>query len=317
MVKKIEILNRFLYGFSAVILLTTTQSFGQNYDTVDPYGYSLSDWSSTQVKPSVEAYVAPDVWEPIGPMGVPAVSLAVSELDPDLIYLGGIAGLYKTTDGGTHWQIADIQSLNHRVNSIALNPLNNQIVYAWYRKNLMDSASYHLMKTTDGGTTWTVLLNRPGSNISNNSQVILDKQNPLNIYATCDSIFKTTDGGNTWATVGNFSDINAFAVYPQDADILYANATKPQHKYYASTDGGNSWVSYTASISLNALQFSVNDPSVLYAGNGSVLNGRFMRSINGGVSWIPDTASLGRSKSVRFIALYPVHPNRMYIGGGV
>ena len=119
-----------------------------------------------------------------------------------------------------------------------------------------------LYKTTDGGTTWNLILN-----ISENtgvSDVLQDPRDPDTLYAIAyqrrrhvwtlinggpeSAIHKSTDGGKTWRKItrglpGVDLGRIALAISPIDPDVVYAlvEAAEDQSGFYRSTDRGETW----------------------------------------------------------------------------
>src|SRR5579864_7671344 len=81
--------------------------------------------------------------------GVGAVAVAPSH--PDTVYAGASgagssAGLYRSLDGGGHWDQVALKG--HAVSSIAIDPHNPDLVIA-------AAGDTGVMRTSDGGKTWT------------------------------------------------------------------------------------------------------------------------------------------------------------------
>jgi len=126
-------------------------------------------------------------------------------------------GLYKSTDAGKTWERVGLERSEH-IGMIALDPRDSDVVYVAAQGPLFaPGGDRGLFKTTDGGKTWTNLLQ-----ISENTgvnEVILDPASPDIVYATTyqrrrhvgqlvgggpeSAIYKSTDGGATWKELTN------------------------------------------------------------------------------------------------------------------
>ena len=194
-------------------------------------------------------------------------ALAVAPSRPDTIYLGAAgagpsAGLYRSTDGGGHWDQVALQG--HTINSIVINPHNPDVVMA-------AAGDSGILRTADGGRNWksTLLDAQVGA-----VWLVFDPDESSNVYAgtrpksqtgrgggggrgappvttpaTDSQIFRSRDGGVTWAKTapdglpgGNFGTI-ALAVAP---------GTRGQRVYdyvaqgmFRSDDGGDHWTRAT------------------------------------------------------------------------
>jgi len=116
-----------------------------------------------------------------------------------------------------------------------------------------------LWKTTNGGRTWTSLMD----NIVTSSvgDIGLAPSDPNIVYVGMgepngrqsssigDGVYKTTDGGQTWTHLGlaDTQTIGRIAVHPKDPNIVFVAATghlfgpNEERGLYKSIDGGKTW----------------------------------------------------------------------------
>ena len=92
------------------------------------------------------------VSDPVRLTGIGAVAVAASR--PETVYVGAsgtgaMAGLYRSTDGGGHWDQVALQG--HAVASIVIDPRNADLVMA-------AAGDSGVMRTEDGGKTWQTVL---------------------------------------------------------------------------------------------------------------------------------------------------------------
>src|SRR5215467_631581 len=102
---------------------------------------------------------------PVGSMG----SIAVADSDPNVIYVGtgsdGVRsnvstgrGVYKTTDGGEHWQFIGLYDAG-QIGAVRIHPTNPNIVWVAAIGNAFKPNDERgVFKTTDGGKTWKKVL---------------------------------------------------------------------------------------------------------------------------------------------------------------
>src|SRR5689334_20223166 len=87
--------------------------------------------------------------------------IAGAEKDPMIIYIGfATGGLWKSTDGGNHWQPQLDNQENNSIGAIAIAPSDPNIVYVGTGEaNNRQSSSIGngMWGTTDGGKTWNHL----------------------------------------------------------------------------------------------------------------------------------------------------------------
>ncbi|HLK48756.1 MAG TPA: SBBP repeat-containing protein [Bryobacteraceae bacterium] len=194
----------------------------------------------------------------------------------------GYAMLFKTGDGGNHWQGFASGLPQDLAGFIRVDPTNPQVLYASFTYN--DS----LYKSTDGGSHW--------SNISGGLPVrtlptvlVVDPHAPQTIYLgtgndTLQSIaiYKSTDGGTNWTPSATGISGNNFlsdlALDPNSSGTLYAATSTGVLK---SVDGAASWNPTGLAVRAFRIVLDPSQPGALYAGTGNGL----MKSTDGGVTW--------------------------------
>lgn len=206
------------------------------------------------------------------------------------------------------------------------------------------AASGGLWRTTDGGTTWTSLLDRVGS--QSVGAIALDPTDPNVIWAGtgedsnwCEEYFgigllRTTDGGATWETrngapgadIGNLSAFASVLVDPRNRNRLvvggsYADCVNGNYVWgglYTSTDAGATWTARLPGAGIHDIERSRQNPDVLWA---TAENAGLYKSTDGGDHWSLQTASgllsgnIGRSE----VAISPLNDNyvfALFSGGG-
>jgi photosystem II stability/assembly factor-like uncharacterized protein len=200
---------------------------------------------------------------------VAAVAGVVS--DPSVYYAGAASGgIWKTTDGGVHWQpIFDDQPVQS-IGALAVAPSDPNVVWAgtgeaWIRSHI--SIGNGIYKSTDAGKTWQ----HQGLNSTGRiARVVVHPANPDVVYVAAlghsygpqpeRGIYRTTDGGKTWERV-LFVDENTGAsdvvMDPTNPRILFAGMWQLEiHTWgresgglgsgiYTSRDGGTTWKKLT------------------------------------------------------------------------
>ncbi|MHC4944312.1 MAG: WD40/YVTN/BNR-like repeat-containing protein [Planctomycetota bacterium] len=171
-------------------------------------------------------------------------------------------GVYKSIDGGKRWKKVGLENSEH-IGKILVDPRDSDVVYVAAQGPLWaPGGDRGLYKTTDGGKTWTCILE-----ISENtgvSDIAFDPRDPDILYATSyqrrrhvwtlinggpeSGVHKTMDGGATWTQLkkglpkGDVGRI-AIAVSPQKPDVVYAlvEASVEGRGFYRSIDAGSNW----------------------------------------------------------------------------
>ena len=177
--------------------------------------------------------------------------IKVDPANADIVYVADGANLYKSTDGGTVWNLH--WASTHTIEQLYINTSNTQLIYAATRGGVY--------KTENAGQTWSSIFTgyiydieaKPGSNDVLYISV-------LNDAAKRPEIFKTTNSGTSWQLkdTGFYvpSDLTASTVYgckigvtPADPDRVYAGiiATGKEGDngwigIYHSTNGADNWI---------------------------------------------------------------------------
>ncbi len=206
-------------------------------------------------------------WNSIGPgnIGGRIRSVLVRPSNSNTIIIGAVAGgVWKTTNGGTSWT-PEMDNYNPIAISTMAN--NGDTVYAgtgeaWGNVDAVYGGGIY--KSTDFGTTWTLLPSTTGSNISsfrNVLKIAIDPSN--NIYAVTKEynykdgagtyglsggLYKSSDGGATWVSINSTSFstnyFNPCDVIPvTSSTILFAteNYSTTPGGIYRTTDSGTTW----------------------------------------------------------------------------
>ena len=247
-------------------------------------------------------------------------SVVIDPNNPDIIYAGstGKRGqIYKSTNGGTSWSELNehfIMSTVWGQPQLIIDPDNPSTAYAgtWLAGT---------WKTTDAGSTWTLLKNAPVSATS----LSLNTSDTDIIYLsdrTAPKVWKTTDAGSTWEEIANFSSDGTFLVNRvlADGNTVYVATFGPSihgGKLYKSTNSGSTWSDITGTLPRSVLDMAIDPTSrdIIYV--TTHIYGAY-KSVNGGTSWtemgnFPDIGAYD-------IEVDPVEPTTLYacgLGGSV
>ena len=212
------------------------------------------------------------VWDdqPTGSIG----SIAVSESNPNVVYVGsgeGLArpdlstgdGVYKSIDAGKTWTHLGLRD-SQQIGQVAVDPTNpDKVFVAATGHPYGPNKERGLFRSMDGGKTFQNVLyidDKTGA-----SEVQIDHMTPQIVWAgmwqrqegpwengsfggSGGGLYKSTDGGATFKKVtgGGLPDdivqVN-LTISPSDDKWMYAAvATGRQVGLYRSEDGGNTWV---------------------------------------------------------------------------
>ena len=173
--------------------------------------------------------------------------------NPDIVYVAATGhewtknrerGLYKTTDGGEHWEQILYKGPESGVNDLVMDPRDPEILYAsiWQRTRLKwnDPRTYEnyknngIWKSTDGGKNWKQLTDGlPPSKFMGRTGIGVARSNPDVVYAFVDdyelaykaeegkldsygrpqvdvikgaTLYRSNDAGDTWKQVSGLTE---------------------------------------------------------------------------------------------------------------
>jgi photosystem II stability/assembly factor-like uncharacterized protein len=188
----------------------------------------------------------------IGPEGNRATSVAGVPGKPNIWYVGAASGgIFKSTDGGIHWDpIFDSEPVAS-IGSLAVAASDPNIVWAGTGESFIRShisVGQGIYKSMDAGKTWSLMGLEKVGRIS---RVEIDPRNPDVVLACAlghaygpqpeRGVFRTADGGKTWDKV-LFVDENTgcsdMAADPNNSRILFAGMWQIEIHTWGRTSGG-------------------------------------------------------------------------------
>ena len=234
------------------------------------------------------------------------IGLAIDPLSPTTLFADTrFDGMFKTTDGGDHWLPLENTEVRWPV---VFDPQTPGTVYA---------ASTGVLRSTDGGATWTAADNglpeHPGVEV-----LAIDPQTPTTLYAGTEQqgVYKSTDAGGSWFAANNGLTsvaIWALAIDPQTPTTLYASGCC-EGMLFKSVDGGANWFSADNGFSLVrvlSLAIDPQTPSTLYAGSDDSFEGpvgTVYKSTDAGGTW----TQVHSGPAMRALVIDPSNPSTIY-----
>jgi photosystem II stability/assembly factor-like uncharacterized protein len=256
-------------------------------------------------------------------MPIPIFHLAIDPLNPRTIYVGTYRyGVYKSMDGGNHWDATNTGLTAAEVGSVVISPTAPKTLYA---------GSYaSVLRSTDGGHVWNsssieggFYIFPPLVNI-----LVIDPLDSQTVYAANSGLFKSTDGGINWNSITplGIGGIKALAIDPLLPQTLYVGSYDSYRGgIYRSTDGGNSWTSigpikmYSTPDPFTGGQIPILFPifslaidplnsQTIYAGTDDA---GIFKSMDGGTNWSAINSGL-TFKRIDALVIDPVEPQKIY-----
>ncbi|HLJ50100.1 MAG TPA: hypothetical protein VKU01_29005 [Bryobacteraceae bacterium] len=234
-------------------------------------------------------------------------SVRIHPKNPDIVYVAALGhqfgpneerGVYRTTDGGATWKQIVTRGPKAGAVDLAFEPGNPRVLYAAFWEVYRTPWSLEsggpgsgLMKSTDGGDTWTDLTRAPGmpKGIIGRVGVTVSPVDPERVWATVEAddggIFRSDNGGKNWTKVNQSRALRQRAWYysrifadPQKLDTIYALNVG----FFRSIDGGHNFGSVSIPHGDNHyLWIAPNDSNRMIESN----DGGVVVTTDGGKSW--------------------------------
>ena len=213
-----------------------------------------------------------ETWENKGlPDSYHVVRIKIHPKNPDLVYAAVMGNLYKPTttrgvyrskDGGDHWEKVLFANENAGAVELVMDPNNPRILYAstWRIKRTPYSLESGgpgsaLWKSTDGGDHWVNISNHEGlpKGTWGISGVTVSPVNSDRLWVLVENknggVFRSDDAGLTWIKTNSERKLRQRAWYytkifadTQDEDRVYVMNVR----YHRSKDGGKTFETYNA-----------------------------------------------------------------------
>jgi photosystem II stability/assembly factor-like uncharacterized protein len=240
-------------------------------------------------------------WRWVGPMSFAGrvTGFAVPRGQSQTYYaLTASGGIWKTVDGGIHFDPIFEHYGTQSMGWLAIAPSNPNVLYLGTGEPMHARASTHgngMWKSTDAGKTWTHIGLEKSYFIP---MVAIDARNPDIVFAAAEGklydnemdcergLFKSADGGQTWTNLGPMKDrgVGDFVIDPRNSNVIIAAAYKHYRRAWAyddrdaenglfkSTDGGKTWTRLSVGLPAKGtplgrigLAFVERNPNILYA----------------------------------------------------
>ena len=227
--------------------------------------------------------------------------------NPDIAYVAALGhafgenperGVYRTTDGGKHWDLILYQSARAGAVDLSLDPTNPRILFAsiWETsRNFWNLSSggpgSALFRSTDGGDSWQEVSTHPGFPLGMKGKigVAVSPAKSGRVWALVEAeqagLYRSEDGGDSWSLVSPNRDLlhrpwyytHVFAD-PSHEDTVYVTNLQ----MWKSTDGGSSFQEVTTPHGDNHdLWIDPRNNQRMIQGNDGGANVSF----NGGDTW--------------------------------
>jgi len=237
-----------------------------------------------------------------------------------------------------NWTSTGPVNIGGRITSLAINPINQQIIFA-------GTPNGGIFRSVNSGATWTPIFDQnPYLAIGD---IEIDPNNTQTIYAgTGDKVisgypfignglFKSTNGGNTWINIGleDKGIISQIRVHPSNSNLIFAASMGTPFKrdlnrgLYKSLDGGNNWdeiLQLGDQTGIIDLAVHPTNPAIIYAAGWdrirnntestvTGLGGKIYKTTDAGNSWTTMSNGLPQDTVSRIgLAMDPVSSSILY-----
>lgn len=272
------------------------------------YKSTNSGASYTLVNSSPNILSGDELGADAGGQGWYDLTIAVSPLDANLIYVGGV-NAWKSTNGGTSFSITGHW---YSGNSGALPFLHADQHYFEFQpasSTIFSGNDGGIRKSTNGGTTWTDLSN--GLQISQFYRVSIAKTNSEIVFAGAQDNGTNRYNANVWQSVLGGDGMQPLVDY-NNANIVYSAIQYGDIR--KSTNGGSSYTSIKPAAAPDGAWIT---PYVLHPTTSSTIFAGYneiYKSTNSGSSWTTITSNLSNGDLYEVLAIAASNANVLYAG---
>jgi photosystem II stability/assembly factor-like uncharacterized protein len=301
-------------------------------DQIEPQSYKNGLQHKLSMKPlqfSANVAAGPQ-WEFVGPKNLPPPyrqyfgqgytsgrinGLAFDPIDKNILYVAAAGGgLWQTKNRGSTWQsLSDgDQWLTSSVSSVQIDPHDHDTIFVGTGDFDGGRSIYGfgVMKSIDGGKTWTNLLNQELNSFSVKHILIYPDDSKIvfvtagNNSSTLGNIWRTQDGGNSWVqaqlTTADWQDVECGKQNEKGKRYCYAVGAGIGGQIWRSDDAGEHWTRLTPPVSSNyqaafAIAASVTKPETIYLLAGT--DRTIWKSTDAGLTWTDTTHDFPRDQS--------------------
>jgi photosystem II stability/assembly factor-like uncharacterized protein len=217
-----------------------------------------------------------------------------------------------TTDGGASWTVENVSTAFQGYGRcVAVSPSSPGTIYLGGSDK--SPAAPRMFRSTDGGASWTEIVNSGWSSDYYLYSIAVHPANPNTVCAsTTYHIYRTTNGGSSWSRTGTGRDYGYDMHWSEDdVSTIFCGA---KDYVYRSLNGGSSWTEHSSGLSTGmhtSLAADWNNSANVY----TVSHLGVYRSQNTATTW--DTSN-GGLLTADILCFWPVEcsPWTLYISVG-
>jgi uncharacterized protein (TIGR03437 family) len=215
-------------------------------------------------------------WNSLGPgnIGGRTRSLLINPANPKIMYAGAVSGgVWKSVDAGQTWTPLTDLTPTIFIGTMIFDPADPAFntIYAGTGESYTGARGGGILKTTDGGNTWSLLPATATSSFWFVNKLAITPNH--NLYAaTSSGIFTSADAGATWnqSFVKNTCD-DLVVRTDVKTDYLFTDclSSGAQHAIYRNTDaaGAGAWINVqsVANMARTSLALAPSQQTTIYS----------------------------------------------------
>ena len=253
-----------------------------------------------------------------------ARAIAIHPQKPNVVYVGTQRGVYRSVDGGDHWERMDL-SEGRTVWSIIFQPTDPQVMY-------LGTEGSEVYRSGDGGESWQfqgAISNPDAVQMTFSTRILglaMEPAKPDNMYAALEvgGVARSFDGGKSWEMANrdfagdvDLLDLHGVAVGSPGGDAVFiSNRTG----VWRSRDRGDNWENlrferFSEIMYSRGIRSAPNDPNTLYACVGRNFGseeGGVMRTTDLGDTWQRFDQGVSPRSTTFGIGINPQRPEQVY-----
>jgi photosystem II stability/assembly factor-like uncharacterized protein len=298
-------------AYEALTFWTKSRAYPEKDIPQDKY-YRAYELAAASIKSFSAVTKVSNIWEPIGPINLHgrSISVALNPLNPKTVYLGTASGgLWRSFTGAliNDWQQIKLGFPALGIGAIAIDPVDTNTMYIGtgevydYQRSVggvvirttRGSYGIGILKTTDGGNTWTKSLDWTCNQQRGVARLAVNPLNNGTIFAaTTEGVFKSTDKGTTWNNILPVLLAKDIIINSLDTNKILAscgNFASTGHGLYRSTNAGSTWSGPELSTFSGKTMICAcsSNPDIVFASaaDSTTGYGELWKTTNFGIDW--------------------------------